>query len=260
MKPRLAGRVLAQAAACLASLALCAPLWAQVTVPANAQLRVDGGRIDFGGSSFAGQGMLRLGAGRLDNLDDFRVLAGGTADLGSGVLRLAGDWENRGTVIAGTSTVEFIDSLADSHVIGTTDFANLRLATMVGKRLRLESGQTQRVSGNLVLTGSGAPLRIESTAPPAVAFLDLLPGGTQNIANVAVADVYGTGQLLAPGQVNQGGNGNVNGWFGSAATAPQLEVIPSASTWSLLLLAMMIGLSLVLRRDLRARFLSGDIA
>jgi hypothetical protein len=260
MTLRIAGRRLARICVCLALLAVPAAVLAQVTLPTNASLRVDGGRIDFGGTSLTVGGALRLGAGRLDNLDDFRIVAGGSADLGSGVLRLAGDWENRGTVAAGSSTVEFVDGFADSEIIGTTTFASLRIATAMGNRVRFESGQTQHVAANLVLTGSGAPLRIESTAPPSVAYLDLQPGATQTIGNVAVSDVYGTGQLLAPGQTNQGGNGNAQGWFGTVAVAPQLEVIPSTSPWSLLLLAALVTLVLAFRGDLRARLSAGEIA
>ena len=259
MKLRIAGIGLAYCCACVAALGLPAAALAQVTLPSGSELRVEGGRIDFGGSDLEGHGALRLGAGRLDTLRDFQIFASGSADLGSGVLRLAGDWENRGTVLAGTSIVEFIDSPSDSEIAGTTTFSTLRVATAAGRRIRFESGQTQRVAANLVLTGSGAPLRIESTLPAAIAYIDLQAGAGQTIGNVAVSDVYGTGQLLAPGQTNQGGNGNAQGWFGAAAVSPQLEVIPSSSTWSLLLLAAF-TLVLAFRGDLRRRLSYGEIA
>lgn len=229
-------------------LAWFAPLSAQVHVPAGASLDLAGGRIDFGGRALSVEGELALGAGRLDGLDDFRVLAGGSADLGSGIVRLAGDWENRGALIAGTSLVDFIDGVGDSFVLGATEFANLRVATALGKRIRLESGRTQRVTGALTLTGTGVPLRIDSTLPPAVAYLDLLPGGTQSISNVAVWDVHAIGQRLAPTQTNQGGNANTSGWFGFGVVSDP-AVIPTTSPLALTLLALLVIALALARRN-----------
>ena len=229
-------RAIALAVTLLASANLCA----DIRVPANARLHVDGGRIDFSGTSYLGYGVLRLGAGRLDRLDDFRVLAGGSADLGSGVLRLSGDWENRGSIAAGTSIVEFLDAPGDSFLLGPTEFSTLRATTTQGRRLRLESGVTQRVLASITLVGTGAPLRIDSSVPGEAAFLQLLAGGTQDITNVAVWDVHATGQPLAPDESNQGGNANVQGWFGSGGGAlppARLETIPATSPWALLVLA-----------------------
>ena len=227
-------------------------------MPAGARLQVDGGRIDFGGTSYTGHGVLRLGAGWLEGLDDFRILPGGSADLGSGVLRLRGDWENRGSIVAGTSLVEFLDAPGDSFVLGATEFSSLRATTTQGRRLRLESGVTQRVLNSLTLVGTGAPLRIDSTAPGAAAFLQLVTGGTQDITNVAVWDVHAIGQPLAPDETNQGGNGNVQGWFGSGgAVAPaQPVIIPAASPWSLALLACGLLAGMLVRRDARRGLVS----
>jgi hypothetical protein len=243
------------ALAVLLSLA-SASVWAEIRVPAGARLEVNGGRVDFAGTSYVGQGVLRLGAGRFDRLDDFRVLAGGSADLGSGVLRLAGDWENRGSIAAGSSLAEFLDAPGDSHLLGVTEFANLRATTVQGRRLRLESGATQRVMYTLTLVGTGAPLRIDSTVPGNTAFLQLVATGTQDITNVAVWDVHATGQPLAPDETNQGGNANVQGWFGGVATVvPQLETIPASSPWSLAFLfaGLLAGLPLM-RREMRRAF------
>lgn len=248
MRPAIRGvlRALCAAALLLAALNVSA----DVRVPAGATLRLEGGRIDLGSGSYAGQGALVLGAGELGNLDDFRVLAGGSADLGDGSVRLAGDWENRGAITATTARVDFIDGPGDSFVLGATGFADFRVATSVDKRIVFETGSTQRFTGLLTLTGSGAPLRIAATAPPAPAFLQLLPSGSQNIANVAVSDVHGTGQLLAPGQTNQGGNANTRGWFGLGAFVNP-AVIPSSSTWSLLSLALLLVIALAARRGWR---------
>jgi hypothetical protein len=228
-------RVVALAATLLAS----ADADADIRVPAGARLQVDGGRIDFSGTSYVGYGVLRLGAGSLERLDDFRIFAGGSADLGSGVLRLAGDWENRGGIAAGTSLVEFLDAPGDSFLLGATEFSSVRAATAQGRRLRLESGNTQRVLTSITLVGTGAPLRIDSSTPGDVAFLHLLAGGSQDITNVAVWDVHASGQPLAPDETNQGGNANVQGWFGSgqALSPGRLETIPATSPLALLLLA-----------------------
>jgi len=221
-----------------ALLSICLVASADVRVPSGARVRLEGGRLDLSGTSYVGYGVLRLGGGALERVDDFRVLAGGSADLGSGIVRLGGDWENRGAIAAGTSTVEFLDGPADSLLLGPTEFSTLRATTTQGRRLRLEAGVTQQVLASITLVGSGAPLRVDSTVPGDAAFLRLLAGGTQDITNVAVWDVHATGLPLAPDETNQGGNGNVQGWFGGGAVAPaRLETIPATSPWALLSIA-----------------------
>lgn len=228
---------------------------AGISVPAGASMRVGDARLAFAGGDLQVAGTFALGAGHLDGLGHVSVSVGGQLALGSGTVSLAGTWENRGAVDAGSARVAFLDGSTDSAILGETVFANLQVETAAGRRIRLESGATQQVTGALVLRGTGAPLRIDSTVPGATAFLALLASGSQDIANVAVWDVHATGQWLAAGQENQGGNTNTTGWFGVAGGTPPPppiaapQVIPATSPWALLALAA--AMLLWMRRELR---------
>ncbi|MBB5208907.1 IPTL-CTERM sorting domain-containing protein [Chiayiivirga flava] len=231
----------------LLCLAAIAPASASITVPAGATLDLRGGRIDAAGGDVVTSGTVRLGAGELLGVGDFRVLAG-TADLGSGAITLVGDWENRATVIAGSSVVEFRDGPAAIRaILGSTQFATLSLVSANGTRYRLESGSTQRVSALLEIVGEGVPIQIDVTAA-GIAAVNLLPGGTQDIANVGVSNVHATGQPLAPTLTNQGGSGNATGWFGGGGGGPtdppvvvQPLVVPALSDLGLLLMVLLFG-------------------
>ena len=91
------------------------------------------------------------------------------------------------------------------------------------------------------------------TQPGSVAFLNLLPSGTQSIANVGVSDVHATGQPLAPDQTNQGGRGNAQGWFGGGGPIGQHVPVPAASPTALMLFALsLLGAALLALRRFSA--------
>lgn len=235
-----------QTGPCWAALAALSLLLAAATVqaagiqvPAGAGVQVSGGRIDTAGGDFLIGGRLVLGSGELRGIGALRIAAGGSADFGSGVATLTGDWENRGSFIAGSSRVELRDGgAAFSAILGTTEFANLSLVSLSGKRYRFESGFTQRVAASLQIQGTGLPLQVDVTTPGSIAFLNLLASGTQSVANVGVSDVYASGQNLAPTQTNQGGNGNANGWFGGGPPPRPNVPIPALGWPALLLLGL----------------------
>lgn len=207
-----------------------------LTVPAGASLQVSGGRIDLAGGDAGIAGLLALGAGELRGVGALRIAAGGTADFGSGTATLTGDWENRGIFNAGSSRVELRDGASPSSaILGTSQFANLSLVSLTGKRYRFESGFTQRVAAQLQILGQGPALQVDVTVPGNLAYLNLLAGGTQAIANVGVSDVYATGQHLAPTLTNQGGNGNAQGWFGSGGGVVTPPTPVPALGWPMLL-------------------------
>lgn len=118
---------------------------------------------------------------------------------------------------------------AASAILGASQFANLSLVSASGKRFRFESGLSQSVLGTLQISGNGPPIQMDVTASGTVAFLNLAPGGTQAIANVGVSDVHATGQHLAPTQVDQGGSGNVQGWFGGGGPTTPPVPVPALS-------------------------------
>lgn len=135
--------------------------------------------------------------------------------------------------------MRFLDGPAESAVLGSTAFANASFGSANGKRYRFESGSTQTVAAQLEILGTGAPIQIDVTQPGAIAFLNLLPSGTQNIANVGVSDGHATGQHLAPAQTNQGGRGNADGWFGGGGPiGPSSVPVPASSPAGSILFAL----------------------
>lgn len=232
---------------------------AGITVPAGATLELDGGTLDLAGGDVESRGTVRLGGGELLGVGDFRVLAG-TADLGSGRITLVGDWENRATVTAGSSVVEFRDGPAAIRaILGSTSFATLSLISANGSRYRLESGSTQQIATLLQIVGEGVPIQIDVTAA-GIAAVDLLPGGAQDIANVGVSNVHATGQPLAPTLTNQGGSGNAAGWFGGGGGGPTDPpvvvpplVVPALSDVGLLLMVLLFGAVAWRQRHLPSR-------
>lgn len=229
---------------------------AGIAVPAGASVQTNGGAIDTAGGSLLVDGYFALGGGTLSGLDAVRIALGGVADFGSGLATLSGDWENRGTFTAGSSRVQLRDGLAAaSAILGTSQFASLSLVSASGKRYRFESGRTQSVTGTLQITGNGPPIQVDVTTSGTVAFLNLATGGTQVIANVGVSDVHATGQHLAPTQLNQGGSGNAQGWFGGGVPTTPPVPVPAVSPLALAALIaafVLVGLRRTARRAARS--------
>jgi hypothetical protein len=64
-----------------------------------------------------------------------------------------------------------------------------------------------------------------------VAYIDLLPTGSQNISDVGVSDVHAIGQALAPDESNQGGTGNDLGWFGNTGYVEGIPLPTLSPVW-----------------------------
>lgn len=242
--------------ALLSGLLLSTVASADIRLPAGAMLKLGSGTLDAAGGDFESSGTVQLGSGQLLDVRDFRVLAG-LADLGSGLLRLTGVLENRGTLASGTSRVELRDGGdPESWILDNSTFATLSLASASGKRVRFESGSTQRVTTLLEILGNGLPIQIDVTTTGSVAFIDLLDDGDQNIANVGVSDVHAIGQVLAPELTNQGGNDNDQGWFGGGDPPgpppgpPPLPVPSLTNGWLALLVLLFVAVAL--RRQTRS--------
>lgn len=232
-------RSLESAALALAAMLAWPPIAvAGISVPANARLDLNGGSASLAAQELRVDGAFTLGNGSVLDVGALRLGIVGQIDLGAGLVELLGDWENRGAVAAGSSHVRFLDGAAQSAVLGSTTFANVSFVSASGKRYYFESGSTQTVAAQLEILGTGAPIQIDVTQSGAIAFLNLLPSGTQSIANVGVSDVHASGQHLAPEQINQGGRGNADGWFGGGGPAPQLVPVPVSSPAGLILFAL----------------------
>lgn len=228
------------------ALLICAvPASASITIGAGGELSLGGGAVELGGGDLVVDGRLDLGSG----------LAGGVGSMlnqgeiigGSAQMMIGGDWNNQGSFNPGSSQINLSADLSGSaSILGQTTFASLAMTTSTGARFALESEIEQRVTDTLTILGSpNAPIQIESSNAPVVAFLDLASAGTQIIDNVGVSNVYATGQPLAPDQTNQGGTGNDLGWFGSDFS---LVPVPTLSRMGLLLMISILLLLAVRHR------------
>lgn len=192
---------------------------AGISIQSGASISFNGGSINLGCTDLHLEGDLNLGTGFIAEAADI-LLTGGSLDAGSGAITLAGDWSNAGTFTAATSQVNIVDgcSTTSSSISGDTSFYSLLVSSTSGKTLQLTAASNQIFTNSLSLQGvAGMLLQIRSTNPGAQAFFELLPGATQNIAYVDVADNNAfTGDLLAPGlpaATNSINSGNNLNWF-----------------------------------------------
>ena len=244
---RMTGRAspLRRAAAGLGLLLAAAAAHADYVVPPGATIGLGGGSMDLGCTDVIVDGAFDLQGGTLTNVRHVQIGATGSLTLGSGSVSLAGNWSNGGTLNAGTGTVGIVDNAAcaaSSVVSGNSSFYALSITSTTGKLVQFAAGSTQTVQSALTLTGAaGTPLRIESTTPGSVsADINLLTGGTQNLANLAVRGMSATGQWLAPGQTNLGA-GPVSRWFGTPTAPGGIAPVPTLSQWTLMSMALALG-------------------
>ena len=245
-------------AAGLGLLLATAAAHADYVVPPGAAFGLGGGSMDLGCTDVIIDGAFDLEGGTLTNVRHVQIGAAGSLTLGSGAVSLAGNWNNGGTLNAGTGSVSLIDNAAcaaGSVVSGNSSFYALSITSTTGKLVQFAAGSTQTVQSALTLTGAaGSPLRIESTTPGSIsADINLLTGGTQNLANLAVRGMSASGQWLAAGQTNQGA-GPVSRWFGTPPppTLPGgVAPIPTTSQWTLM--GMALALAALAARQRRTR-------
>ena len=219
----------------------------------------------FGGATSVGASGLSIGAGSTVRLgdallalgcNDLQIEPAGELQAQASTIRLAGNWDNRGTFDAGIGTVLFEDGCVPnlSSIAGSNTFFDLRIITSTGKTVQFEAGATQKVLDGLTLMGApGNLLVIRSSIPGQRAFLDVAPTASQLIDYVDVADNAATGQFLAPGRTAAAAHsidsGNNFRWFFSGRGAPAMSGIGLAA---LALLLVGGGLHRVRRKSRRA--------
>jgi hypothetical protein len=178
-------------------------------------------------------GTLNLGGGRYINARHIIIAPGGQLNTNSGELELTGTFDNGGSFSAGSSKVKFVDVVGCPYapsILGSSTFFDLSVTGAAPKTLTLPAGQTQNIIHQLSLLGApGRPLSVLSSSPSMLAYLNLLPGGLQNIQSVGVNNVGASGQTLAPYQSNLISGGLAPNWFEQFA-------VPSLSLGALLLL------------------------
>ena len=218
---------------------------ADMIVPTGCTMSLASAVMDLGCTDIIVGGTLNINTATVTGVRSVTIQGGGVIDGGSGSITLVGNWSNAGSFVPGTSSVSFIDNAAcaaASTITGNTTFFNLSLVSTTGKVYSFQSGSTTRVNGLITIQGTAATsIKLVSTVPGSVANLLLAPGGTQNILHVGVTDIRAIGQVLAPGQTNQGGGGDAPGWFLGAVAAAGANPIPTLGEMNLLLLILMLG-------------------
>ena len=218
------------------------PVRADWQIPAGANVQLSGGHVELGGTDLLVSGTLALGAGSIDLARGISITPGAVVDAGSGSIELAGTWSNLGNFLAGTSTVRFVDGAqAQSGVSGDTVFNGLSFITSTGKTYVFAVASTQSIEGLLTILGTPSQaIQIASAAAGQVAYMNLLPTGSQNIHDVGVSDVYAIGQPQAPDESNQGGSGNDLGWFGNTGLVEGIPLPTLSTHWLAVLGALLI--------------------
>lgn len=202
-------------------------------IPAGASVQLSGGHLGLAGTDLLVAGTLALGTGSIDLARGVTINSGGMLDAGSGSLELQGPWTKLGDFLAGSSAVRFIDGpQAQAGVAGDTLFHDLSFVSSAGKTYVLTVGSTQSIEGLLTILGApGQPIQMASATADQVAYINLLPSGSQNILDVGVSDVHAIGQPLAPDQSNQGGTGNDLGWFGNTGFVAEVPLPTLSPNW-----------------------------
>lgn len=224
---------------------------AQFVVPSGAAVQLNGAALDLAGTALQVGGTFGVGSGSIVNATDILIANTGLLNGGSGTITLSGNWSNLGGFVGGTSSVFFVDGPPASAVSGNSTFHNASFVSTNGKSYVFAVGSTQSINGLLTILGTAAQgIQFKSSTAGQVAFIDLLPGGSQNIDFVGVSNVHAIGQHLAPTKTNDGGTGDAVGWFGSSGGGGgAVRPTPALSPTSLFLLALMlIGVATMRRR------------
>jgi hypothetical protein len=162
----------------------------------SGNLRVEGGYLNLNNKDLDVDGYLYIGPG-------------GTIDATSSTITVAGDWENRGSFIAGSSTVVLAG--ANQTIYGNTDFFNLIKITLYTDTLYFEAGSTQTIAGNLILRGeAGNLLSLRSTVDGN--YWNINAQGTRDISFADIRDMNNTGPVIidAADSSDSGNNTNIN--------------------------------------------------
>lgn len=201
---------------------------AQLTVPPGGAFTVPpDSTVDLACTNLNVLGSFALGSGQVADASGVQIAAGGSVSGGSGTLFVSGDWSNAGTFTPDASSVVFNDACTSSPITisGISIFNNLTLTSSSGGTFVLPEGSNITVNGTLTLLGAvGQPIQLVSSG-----------SGTAIINLGAGAQVVQNNATIA---------GNVR--IGSPVAS--IANIPTLSEWSMILLALAMGLIAFTRR------------
>jgi hypothetical protein len=224
-RPRVSVRLAVVMWTCL----LAAVARADLIVPANSQTSVNNGVVDLSCTDVVVAGTLNVDTGALKNVRNLTIQPGGVVNGGSGLIEIGGNWSNSGNFVAGSSTVNFRElcGAGPATISGNTTFSAVSFVSAIGRTYTFTVGSTQTITTLLQISGTQAnPIQFKSSSSGQVASINLLTGGTQQIQNVGVTDVWATGQWLAPLGHNAGGGGNAQRWFGNPVIGGAAKATP----------------------------------
>ncbi len=197
--------------------------------------------------SFSGAGTWTLNASVDTNSGFLIPTSTATVSAGSNTLTVGGNWVNRGTFTAGTSTV-ILDGTSQM-LDGSTTFYVLSKTVSAARTLTFTAGQTFIASNTFTLRGASSNvLSLRSSLTGTTYNLRLTSGGTQTIDYLSVQDSIASGgdallcYIATEGCENATNNTNWSFSFEEPA-AP----VPFFSWWSFLL--MFLGCAWLLQRE-----------
>lgn len=162
---------------------------AQFTIPLDSSYNVADGAMGLGCTALNVAGTLNMNSGEISDISEVNIATTGTINGGQGMLNVSGDWNNLGTFVPGTGTVNFTDGCAVGpvQISGKTVFNNLTLSSAEGRTFIVPAGENITVNGILTLQGTeGQPIQLVSSSGE-TAVIGLGPSAQviQNFANVS---------------------------------------------------------------------------
>lgn len=119
------------------------------------------------------------------NLSEENIDNAGTLQLGTGKIKIGGNWSNSGTFQSDTGTVEFTGTSVQT-ISGANSFYAFT-CTSAGNQLNFEAGKTQTITSAWTIMGSsGNQIKLRSTSDGTQWNVD--PQGTRSISYTDVKD------------------------------------------------------------------------
>ena len=186
---------------------------AQLTVGAGSSMDLGSGSLGLGCADLVVAGTLAAGTDGIASAGNVTIDSGGVLNGESATLEVTGDWNNAGTFVAGTSSVQLADGcgLSSAVITGDSAFHELVMTTSTGKLYSFAAGSTQTVTQSLSIVGAaGNLLAIRSTVDGEAAFIDLQ--GSASTDYVDVKDNHAIGNVIPLGATSVN-SGNTLKWW-----------------------------------------------
>ena len=166
-------------------------LGAELTVPAGATLQIPGSAaLQLGCADLNTAGLALVNAGLIQQAGNVTISPTGALNGGTGTIQVGGNWSNRGTFIAGSGSVMFVDGCtsAPASLSGDTQFNQLILTSQSGRTFVIEAGRNIGVTGSLIVQGTpAAPVYlVTSSTSGQVAYVTLAPGTSYTATDASI--------------------------------------------------------------------------